>query len=203
MSYPNLCQRIGPPLRFWISLSAGSVAFAASQARNANPIAFDIPAAIAAEALKRFSTQSGIEVIIEADLGRTVRTKEVRGEMLPRDAIHRMLAGSGLEVIEGQKSGALSIKPAGTVPNRPGSAQSTGNPPADEPSGAGGGQRNGGGPCKSDYAKVVRDLTDRMMPELRDTGDPHVIGDRNAFDQEPFVDPDFGPSPRKKKLLTF
>lgn len=108
MPYPNLRRRIAPLLRFWISLSAGSATLAASQARNANPIAFDISAAIAAEALKRFSNQSGIEVIIEAELGRTVRTKEVRGEMLPRDAIYRKLAGTGLEVSYQQQFTFLS-----------------------------------------------------------------------------------------------
>lgn len=97
-------------LRLYIVVSASLTLLFASQAAREKPISFDIPAAVAADSLKRFSTQSGIEVIIEADLGRSVRTKEVRGEMLPRDAIHRMLSGTGLEVIEGQKSGALAVK---------------------------------------------------------------------------------------------
>ena len=57
--------------------------------------------------------------------------------------------------------------------------------------------------ANSDYAKVLRELTDRMMNELRDTGDPRVIGDGNAFDQKPFVHPDFVPTPKKKNVLTF
>jgi N-sulfoglucosamine sulfohydrolase len=55
----------------------------------------------------------------------------------------------------------------------------------------------------SGHAKVLRELTDRLMNELRDTGDPRVIGDGSAFDKKPFVDPDFVPTPKKKKVLTF
>lgn len=54
-----------------------------------------------------------------------------------------------------------------------------------------------------DYADVLRKLTDRMMNELRETGDPRVIGDGATFDRKPFVDPAFVPLPRKKKLLKF
>lgn len=54
-----------------------------------------------------------------------------------------------------------------------------------------------------DYADVLRKLTDRMMNELRETGDPRVIGDGATFDRKPFVDPAFVPLPRKKKALKF
>ncbi len=53
------------------------------------------------------------------------------------------------------------------------------------------------------YSKVLRDLTDRMMNELRETGDPRVIGDGSTFDRKPFVDPTFVPPPKKKKVLNF
>lgn len=55
----------------------------------------------------------------------------------------------------------------------------------------------------SGYAKVLRELTDRMMRELRDTGDPRIMGDGSAFDQKPFVEPGFDPPLRNKKILTF
>lgn len=53
------------------------------------------------------------------------------------------------------------------------------------------------------YRDVLRDLTDHMMHELSDTGDPRVIGDGSTFDRKPFVDPDFVPPPKKKKTLNF
>ena len=55
----------------------------------------------------------------------------------------------------------------------------------------------------SDYAIVLRDLKDRMMNELRETGDPRVIGNGSTFDRKPFVDPTFVPPPKKKKVLKF
>ena len=54
-----------------------------------------------------------------------------------------------------------------------------------------------------DYAEVLRKLTNRMMTELRETGDPRVVGDGSAFDRKPFVDPTFVPPPKKKKVLKF
>lgn len=54
-----------------------------------------------------------------------------------------------------------------------------------------------------DYAKVLRRLTNHMMSELRETGDPRVVGDGSTFDRKPFVDPAFVPPPKKKKVLKF
>jgi hypothetical protein len=55
----------------------------------------------------------------------------------------------------------------------------------------------------SSFTKGIRALTERMMHEWRDPGDPRVTRGGSAFDQEPFIDPDFVPSPSKKKILTF
>ena len=54
-----------------------------------------------------------------------------------------------------------------------------------------------------DYAEALRKLTNRMMTELRETGDPRVVGDGSTFDRKPFVDPTFVPPPKKKKVLKF
>ena len=50
-------------------------------------------------------------------------------------------------------------------------------------------------------AKVLQKLTDHLMNELRETGDPRVIGDGMTFDRKPFVDPEFVPPPKKKKKV--
>ena len=55
----------------------------------------------------------------------------------------------------------------------------------------------------SGYSKVLRELTDRLMSELRETGDPRVVGDGNMFDRKPFVDPMFVPPPRQRKVRKF
>lgn len=53
------------------------------------------------------------------------------------------------------------------------------------------------------YSDVLRELTDRLMTELRETGDPRVMGDGSTFDRVPFADPTFVAPPKKKKPLKF
>ena len=48
------------------------------------------------------------------------------------------------------------------------------------------------------YLDVLRELTDRLMTKLRETGDPRVMGDGSTFDRKPFVNPAFIPPPKKK-----
>ena len=54
-----------------------------------------------------------------------------------------------------------------------------------------------------DYTMVRDELLERMMKELRETGDPRVIGDGATFDQKPYVDPEYVPPPKKKKDISF
>ena len=49
-----------------------------------------------------------------------------------------------------------------------------------------------------DYTMVRDELLERMMKELRETGDPRVIGDGATFDQKPYVDPEYVPPQRRK-----
>jgi hypothetical protein len=117
MTHSITPTRYSALLRLYVLFSAGFGTLFAVEAGNAKVVSFDIPAEVAALSLKRFSTQSGIEIIIESDLGRTVRTNEVRGEMPPREAIQRMLSGTGLEVVESAKSGAFAIRRGTRDPN--------------------------------------------------------------------------------------
>lgn len=55
----------------------------------------------------------------------------------------------------------------------------------------------------SDYASVLSELTNRLMQELRVTGDPRVLEDGSTFDRKPFVDTAFVPPPKKKKAVNF
>lgn len=55
----------------------------------------------------------------------------------------------------------------------------------------------------SDYADDLKRLTHRLMKTLRQTRDPRVIDGGDMFDKPPFVDPNFDPPPRKKKVLNF
>ncbi len=85
-------------------------AFALSLAA-AEPIArdFNLPADGAERSLKLFSAQSGLEVVFPSDITRGVRTREVKGKLTAREAMSRMLAGTGLTVTQDEKTGAFSV----------------------------------------------------------------------------------------------
>ena len=71
---------------------------------------FNVPAGEALTTLKLFSTQAGGRLLYPADAVAGVRTREVRGELAPRAALGLMLAGTGLEVVQDERNGALAIR---------------------------------------------------------------------------------------------
>jgi hypothetical protein len=85
--------------------------------RAAEParINFELPPGEAAVTLKIFSRQSGDEIIYLADQVRALRTKGVAGKLTPREALDRLLEGSGLSAVQDEKTGAFAIRP-GVVP---------------------------------------------------------------------------------------
>ena len=76
-------------------LLAVSLGLAGLSAAAAKPVAFDIPALPAGEALAAFSKQSGIDVLFPAQELKTVTAKPVSGELEPAAAIKRLLDGTG------------------------------------------------------------------------------------------------------------
>lgn len=78
-------------------------------ASSESKAAFSIPAGPAGETLKQFSAQSGLEVVYPAEVVRGVRTREVRGEIPPAEALARLLEGTGLAGERNERTGAFSI----------------------------------------------------------------------------------------------
>jgi hypothetical protein len=72
---------------------------------------FDLPADVAAKSLKIFAQQAETEILIQAELGREVRTRAVKGRYTPREAIERMLASTGLTVKEDAETRSMAIIP--------------------------------------------------------------------------------------------
>ena len=70
---------------------------------------FDIPAGEAEWTLKEFATQSGLEVLFSTGAARGVRTKAVKGRLVPREAVKQMLSGTPLYVVTDSKQGVLRI----------------------------------------------------------------------------------------------
>jgi iron complex outermembrane receptor protein len=76
---------------------------------------FDLPADTAEKSLKRLAEQSGREVLFPDDAVQGVKTKTVKGEMSPQEALEAMLAGTVLVGVEDAKTGSLTVRRAGSV----------------------------------------------------------------------------------------
>jgi len=72
---------------------------AASTGARAAPVAFDIPALPAVQALQQFSRQAGIEVMFSFDELRSVRTNELKGRYEPEAALGVLLAATGYHAV--------------------------------------------------------------------------------------------------------
>ncbi len=129
---PPFCR-----LRCLAACLACFAAFADLPARDpakAVHVRFDLPAADAVSGLRRFVAQSGVQLVYPGEAVADVRTKAVRGTLLPREALVRMLEGSGLTVEEEPRSGALILRRLRSGEGEAGSAgKSSTDPPTQTP----------------------------------------------------------------------
>lgn len=105
----------------WLGVVAGVwcvlwPALAAEAARTR----FDLPADVVARSIKTFAQQSGLEILISADLGRAIRTQAVVGEFTPREALDRMLSRTTLVAQQDEKTGVITIMRAASAPGQAG-----------------------------------------------------------------------------------
>lgn len=104
---------------------------------------FDLPAEKAERALKKFSVQTGLEVIYVSDAVSRVTTAEVRGRYTPQVAMERLLFGTKLNATQDNRTGAFTI---------------TRNPdPERKPGAPRGGKIEGTGDAQDTIAPVVLD----------------------------------------------
>ena len=85
------------------TLLAGGVAALALLAHAAPAAAqqrvFDVPAQPAASAISAFARQAGLQVVAPADGLEGVRTQALKGAMDARAALHKLIDGTGLEIV--------------------------------------------------------------------------------------------------------
>jgi len=88
-----------------------SLACACAPVQAAEPARqrFDLAPGDAAETLKRFADDSGRQVVFLVDAVRGITTNAVRGEYTVREALQRLVANTGLVVVEDDRSGALMV----------------------------------------------------------------------------------------------
>src|SRR3954469_22259626 len=78
--------------------------------------AFDIPAGVAAEQLLKFSEQAGVQVLFPSDVVQGLQSKSVSGNLEPRVALDRMLAGMDVVIVADDAAGSVPARrgaPAG------------------------------------------------------------------------------------------
>src|SRR5687768_12927214 len=100
-----------------VDLAAAAVAFclfcftaAGSAAEPSKPRAFDIAAGDAVSSLKQFAAQADARVLYSVDAVQGVQTNLVKGSFAPRDALTRLVAGTPLNIVHDEKTGALGIQ---------------------------------------------------------------------------------------------
>jgi len=75
------------------------LSFWAPQAALAQKRNFDIPSQPANRAIPLFAQQAGIQIVAPGSRLRNLRTKAVKGQFEPRDALEAMLAGTGIQIV--------------------------------------------------------------------------------------------------------
>lgn len=70
---------------------------------------FNLPGGDAAITLQRFCDQSGVQLVIPVERVRGVRTHAVKGRFTAKAAVSKMIAGTGLRLVEDAATGALAI----------------------------------------------------------------------------------------------
>jgi len=100
-------------------LAGASITLAASAAQ-AQTLAFDIPAQPLAAALGAFSQQARQQLLFEEAEVAGRQAQAVRGQFTPRDALERLLAGSGVGIASA-RAGGFALRAVPTAPQVPAS----------------------------------------------------------------------------------
>jgi hypothetical protein len=113
---PMITHPVRPCLRVSRHALLGAVLLTVSDALAEAPKRYNLPAGDAAEMLQRFSQVSGHETLFSSADVRGLRTAAVRGRFTAREALERMLSGTGLAVVEDEATGALALRPRSESP---------------------------------------------------------------------------------------
>ncbi|MDB6095327.1 MAG: hypothetical protein JWM32_2889 [Verrucomicrobia bacterium] len=137
---------------------------------------FNLPAGPAEKTLRQYSEQSGVQVIYPTSTVRGITTKEVRGNLTPRDALDQMLDGTALVGVHNEKSGILTLRRESSpeiaeknVSSRPASSRTA----VDE---------NGNSIVKLGTFEVFERKTLNMdKPRSRDDTQPYIVLNREQI----------------------
>ena len=122
----RVCRSLDALRRVILLLVLAALASAADGATPSSTRSYALEAGEAQLTLRQFVEQSGEQIVYVVTKVRGVKTNPVRGEFTTRDALHRLVAGTHLVVVEDQKTGALLINLV--APERTPSPQPKANP---------------------------------------------------------------------------
>jgi len=106
---PSVCRRLAISVAALLLAGLPVVSVRAADEAPARRT-YDLPAGNADQSLRRFSEQSGIQVIFPSEVVRNVRANAVQGNLTAREALDRMFAGTGLVAVQDAKTGALTVR---------------------------------------------------------------------------------------------
>ena len=72
--------------------------------------AFDIPQGLAIDSIKEVAHQSGVDIVFDPRVARTVKTPAILGTYSPRQALEMLLAGTPLVVIQDLETTAFAVR---------------------------------------------------------------------------------------------
>lgn len=71
---------------------------------------FNLPADLAERSLKKFSEQSGLEIMFSISAVTDVRTRRVVGDMNSAEALRALLTGTPLLAVTDERTGSIAIR---------------------------------------------------------------------------------------------
>jgi iron complex outermembrane recepter protein len=171
---------VRPPFRavlFWTVFSLLMVPLFARE----RPVtrAFDIPGSDAVTALKRFTEQSGNQVIFLEDALENTFTPAIKGEYTPSDAMQRLLAGTGLKADRDEKSGSFAVTRSLATPRDPNVERA--------PTSRRGPESNGESPITEKkvelpvFEVMAGKVLNMDIKRSRDDAQPYVVFDRTRM----------------------
>jgi outer membrane receptor protein involved in Fe transport len=101
--------------RLLLTSTAASLALYASAAGARN---FNIPGGDLERALDAYTTQTGVSLIVSDDLVKGIRSNGANGDLSDRDALSKLLSGTGF-IVHPHSNGAIAIVPGTHTANEP------------------------------------------------------------------------------------
>ncbi|AVS94910.1 TonB-dependent siderophore receptor [Paracidovorax avenae] len=114
---PHPLHILRQPRSFALRGAALAAALCIAAAAHAQPLAIDLPAQPLAQSLSALARQSGAQIVFATELAQGLRAPALRGTLEVREALDRLVAGSGL-VVRAQDGRTFTIERPQAAPGQ-------------------------------------------------------------------------------------